>query len=213
MSIVDGVGYLASVLVLLTFCMGTMVRLRTIAVCSNVAFVTYGLSAQVYPVVALHVILLPLNLVLLARMVSVLREAKLAAATDLSPAWLEPFMHTKRLNAGEVLFHKGDHADSLYVIASGVIELPEIDHQLSSGELFGEIGLFTLNRRRTQTAVAKTDVRLMWMSANEVKRLCERNPGLALYFLRLTATRLTANVDRAEKAYEQGSMNGVGQLS
>jgi CRP/FNR family cyclic AMP-dependent transcriptional regulator len=199
MTLIDAVGYLASVLVLLTFCMSTMLRLRAVAICSNLAFVAYGLGEEVYPVLILHLILLPLNVWLLMQMALLLRKAKLAAATDLSPAWLRPFMRSKRFKAGETIFRKGDFADSLYMIASGLIRLPEIDQRLSAGELFGEVGLFSVERRRTQTAVAATDVELLWISGGQLKTLCERNPGLSLYFLRLTATRMTANASRTSQ--------------
>ena len=197
MTLIDGIGYLASALVLLTFCMSTMLSLRAVAMCSNLAFVGYGLGAGVYPVLILHMILLPLNAMLLVQMIVLLRKAKLAAATDLSPAWLQPFMRPKRFKAGETVFRKGDFADSLYMIVSGEVRLPEIDQRLSAGELFGEVGLFSVERRRTQTAVAATDVASLWISGGELKKLCERNPGLSLYFLRLTATRMTANAARS----------------
>lgn len=199
MTLIDGVGYLASALVLLTFCMSTMLSLRAVAIGSNLAFVVYGLSAEIYPVLALHLILLPLNVWLLVRMALLLRKAKFAAATDLSPAWLQPFMRGKRFKAGETIFRKGDFADCLYMIVSGEVRLPEIDARLSPGELLGEIGLFSLERQRTQTALAVTDVDSLWISGGELKKLCERNPGLSLYFLRLTATRMTANAARAAK--------------
>jgi hypothetical protein len=40
----DAVGYVASVLVFSAFCMKDMIPLRLVAVCSNVAFLTYGLG-------------------------------------------------------------------------------------------------------------------------------------------------------------------------
>jgi CRP/FNR family cyclic AMP-dependent transcriptional regulator len=199
MELIDCVGYLASGLVLLTFSMRTMLRLRAVAICSNIAFVAYGLGAGIYPVLLLHLALLPVNLWLLLRMTALLKKANRAAATDLSPAWLQPFMHTRRVAAGNIIFRKGDHADSLYMIASGSVRLPEIDHLLAPGDLFGEIGLFSVDRRRTQSAFAETDADLLWISGSEVQKLCERNPGLSLYFLRLTATRMTANAARVEK--------------
>jgi CRP/FNR family cyclic AMP-dependent transcriptional regulator len=193
---IDGVGYLASALVLLTFCMGTMLNLRAIAIFSNLAFIGYGLGAGIYPVLILHVILLPLNTMLLIQMVVLLRKARLAAATDLSPSWLQPFMRAKQFKAGETIFRKGDYADSLYMIVSGDVMIPEIDRRLSLGELFGEIGLFSIERHRTASAVAVTDVDSLWISGGDLKKLCERNPGLSLYFLRLTATRMTENAAR-----------------
>jgi len=199
MTLIDGLGYLASALVLITFCMGTMLWLRGVAICSNLAFIGYGVGAGLYPVLTLHLVLLPLNAWILVKMALLLRKANLAAATDLSPAWLQPFMRAKRFKAGEAIFQKGDYADSLYMIVSGAIKLPEIDQGLSVGELFGEVGLFSVERRRTQTAIAATDVELLWISGGELKKLCERNPGLSLYFLRLTATRMTANAARTSR--------------
>lgn len=196
MTLIDGVGYLASALVLLTFCMSTMISLRAVAICSNLAFISYGLGAGIHPVLILHIILLPLNLLLLVQMVQLLRKAKLAAATDLSPGWLQPFMRAKHFKAGETIFKRGEHADLLYMIVSGEVRLPEIDQRLSAGDLFGEIGLFSVERRRTQTALAATDVDLLWISDGALKKLCERNPGLSLYFLRLTATRMSQNSAR-----------------
>jgi len=57
----DAVGYLASGLVFATFCMKGMISLRLVAVCSNVAFINYGLGLDLVPVWLLHAILLPLN--------------------------------------------------------------------------------------------------------------------------------------------------------
>jgi CRP/FNR family transcriptional regulator, cyclic AMP receptor protein len=208
MHLIDIVGYLASTLVLLTFCMGTMFKLRAVAICSNLAFVVYGFSAQVYPVFLLHLILLPINVVLLSRMTSLVREANRAASTDLSPSWLQPFMHRMRFNTGDVIFRKGDDADALYLVESGSVELPEINHRLSSGELFGEIGLFSVERRRTQSAVAAADTDLLWMSGKDLEKLCERNPGLSLYFLRLTVARMTANAARAEQQLARTATSG-----
>ncbi|MBN8989857.1 MAG: cyclic nucleotide-binding domain-containing protein [Rhizobiales bacterium] len=213
MTWIDSIGYLASALVLLTFCMSTMLSLRAVAMCSNLAFICYGLSEEIYPVLVLHVILLPVNAILLLRMVRLLRRAKLAAATDLSPDWLQPFMRAKQYKAGETIFRKGEHADTLYMIVSGSVWLPEIDRRLSSGDLFGEIGLFSVGRRRTQTALAATEVDLLWISDGALKRLCERNPGLSLYFLRLTATRLTENaarLDRGEDGLAEALRRKVG---
>ena len=55
------IGYLASALVLCTFLTRTMMPLRIIAIGSNVAFITYGTLLHLYPVLVLHVILLPIN--------------------------------------------------------------------------------------------------------------------------------------------------------
>jgi ABC-type glycerol-3-phosphate transport system permease component len=63
MTITDGMGYVAASLVLAAFCAKRMVSLRALAISSNVAFITYGLAARLWPIVMLHVIMLPLNVV------------------------------------------------------------------------------------------------------------------------------------------------------
>lgn len=63
----DIMGYVASALVLATFCMKSMRSLRLIAVMSNIAFITYAASTDMRPILILHSILLPVNIVRLAQ--------------------------------------------------------------------------------------------------------------------------------------------------
>jgi len=193
MNWIEAAGYLASALVLATFCMKTMIPLRCAAVCSNVAFIVYGFYDHLYPVLVLHAILLPLNVWRAVQMLRLIKRVEAASKGDLSTGWLKPFMKDARLKAGEVLFSKGDHADRLYMIISGDIHLEQIDLTLREGELFGEIGLFSADRQRTQTARALTDVHLLWLSEGELAQICYQNPGIAFYFLKLTTNRLLAN--------------------
>lgn len=57
----NAVGYLASVLVFAAFCMNDIVPLRVVSVCSNIAFLIYGLELGLIPVWLLHAVLLPIN--------------------------------------------------------------------------------------------------------------------------------------------------------
>jgi CRP/FNR family cyclic AMP-dependent transcriptional regulator len=61
MNIVDAIGYLAAALVLATFCMRDMRRLRWLAIASNLAFIAYAVLADLAPVLVLHLLLLPVN--------------------------------------------------------------------------------------------------------------------------------------------------------
>lgn len=70
----DGVGYLAALLVLATFCMRDMVALRAVAIASNLAFIAYGASTGLGPVLLLHLVLLPVNV---QRLRESLRERQL----------------------------------------------------------------------------------------------------------------------------------------
>ena len=57
----NAVGYVASVLVFAAFCMNDMIPLRLVSVCSNIAFLIYGLALGLMPVWLLHAVLLPIN--------------------------------------------------------------------------------------------------------------------------------------------------------
>jgi hypothetical protein len=61
MNLVEYLGWLACGLVMLAFIMTAMVPLRIAALCGNLAFIAYGYLLGLEPVLALHVILLPIN--------------------------------------------------------------------------------------------------------------------------------------------------------
>jgi hypothetical protein len=63
----DWLGWLAAGLVLATFCMRGMAALRLTAIASNLAFMAYGASSGIAPVLTLHALLLPLNLLRLCQ--------------------------------------------------------------------------------------------------------------------------------------------------
>lgn len=58
----DTFGWLASSLTLVTFMCADMRRLRCAALGANAAFIAYGALAQLWPVLALHLLLVPVNL-------------------------------------------------------------------------------------------------------------------------------------------------------
>jgi hypothetical protein len=57
----EWVGYAASALVFLAFTMKDIVMVRMVALCSNFAFLTYGIGLHLFPVAALHLALIPVN--------------------------------------------------------------------------------------------------------------------------------------------------------
>ena len=65
----DVLGFFGAGLVLATFCMKQLVPLRALAITSNVAFALYGYCLGIEPVLVLHLILLPVNIM---RLVEVL---------------------------------------------------------------------------------------------------------------------------------------------
>ena len=68
LSLIDVLGFVAALSVLASFCMTTILALRSFALLSNVLFLVYGLLSQVYPVFFLHLVLLPVNIAKLRRL-------------------------------------------------------------------------------------------------------------------------------------------------
>jgi CRP/FNR family transcriptional regulator, cyclic AMP receptor protein len=66
MQLTDVIGCIASLLVLLTFCMRDMTSLRIVALLSNFAFLLYGIGLHLPPIIALHGVLIPINVFRLA---------------------------------------------------------------------------------------------------------------------------------------------------
>jgi hypothetical protein len=75
----DLIGYLAAALVLAAFCMREMVPLRIAALCSNLAFIAYGLGLDLAPVWLLHALLLPTNC---CRLLEALRSHRTALSSS-----------------------------------------------------------------------------------------------------------------------------------
>jgi hypothetical protein len=72
----DLAGYIASTMVLLTFMTKDMRLLRILGIFSNIAFISYGVLAWLPPVLCLHLLLLPVNVL---RLRSLLTEEGLPA--------------------------------------------------------------------------------------------------------------------------------------
>lgn len=121
----ETLGYLAALAVLAAFCMKTMQPLQITGLVSNVLFALYGFYAGLYPVLALHIIPFPVNLLRLVQFQRLTRQVKAAAATDLSMTSLLHLMHRRKVWAGETVFRKGDIADHLYYVSTGEVSISE----------------------------------------------------------------------------------------
>jgi CRP-like cAMP-binding protein len=187
-------GYVASGLVFLTFYMRTMIPLRVVGILSNVAFMTYGLAGQVYPVLVLHAILLPMNCVRLVQMRALIKKVRDAAHSDeLSMEWLVPFMRRRSAAQGAILFRRGDPAEELFVVLGGSIRLVDVGVTVGPGAVLGEIGIFAPSHQRMDTAICETDVELAVIDNDKVLELYHQNPKLGMYLIRLVVKRLLDN--------------------
>jgi CRP/FNR family cyclic AMP-dependent transcriptional regulator len=202
-TLADAAGYIAATLVFMTFWMKTMVPLRLAGLGSNVFFIAYGALSIAYPVLILHVCLLPLNLWRLREMLQLTKRVEEAAGGDLNMAWIKPFTSTRWMIAGDILFRKGDTADRLFIVVSGRCRLYGSGIEVPPGGVVGELALLAPDKTRTQSLKCEADGELVEISYAQIKQLHFQNPKFGFYFLELTSRRLFDNIKRLEGEVEQ----------
>jgi hypothetical protein len=191
---------IAGALIVVSSFVRTMIPLRWLAVASNVGFVVYGSLHPAILILLLHATLLPINIYRAREMVRLTRRVRAATrASDLSGIWLKPYMKTRALKAGAVLFRKGDLADHLYFLAEGKIEFVEIGTTMDPGRIFGEIAFFAPDRKRTLTARAAEACKVLTIDQHTLEQLYFQNPAFGFRLIGLVAGRLSADVHRLEE--------------
>ena len=200
MSVPEMFGYLAAVLVFTTFYMKTMVPLRIVAICSNIAGISYGLLLHLPPLFLLHGVMLPLNGWRLLQMRRLIRQVQDATKGEISIHALIPFMTKRTFTAGTVLFRQGEYSGEMFYIVEGSILLEELDISLAKGELFGEVSMFSPSKQRTATAICQTDVQLLSMTEATVMQIFFQNPKFGFYIVRLITRRLLENASQSRRA-------------
>lgn len=94
-------------------------------------------------------------------------------------------MHEIRLRENEVLFHKGDAADAMYVVLHGRLlvlddaakEKPIVLNILEKGNIVGEMALLC-GGMRSADVVATSECRLLRLSKKDLLRLTQKAGGL-----------------------------------
>jgi hypothetical protein len=190
------VGYVASALVLCTFLTRTMMPLRFVALASNVAFISYGALLHLYPVLVLHVILLPVNAWRLREIFQLAKNVEETTQDD-SKVFNALVRFAKRMTVsrGEVVIRKGDPSDALYLVLEGKLWVEEAEAEVGPGSFVGEMGVLSRTHRRTATVDARTDCVLGRVSAADFQRVYFANPSLGLSLIRMIIDRLTREVE------------------
>jgi len=103
----------------------------------------------------------------------------------------------RRVEAGQLLFRRGELGTTMFVIARGVVDLDFGDDlvgkRLGPSEFFGELALLIGDHVRSADAVAASDGLLIELRHEEFQRLVDRDPGLVSYFLRRAILRVVLN--------------------
>ena len=196
-------GYLAAACTVATYSMKLIIPLRVMGIVTNLMFAVYAYMTSDTPSLLLQFVVLPINFYRLHEMFELTRKIRRASAGDLSIDWLKPYMSKRFVRKGEVLFRKGDSADMMFCILTGVFRLAELGIDIRSGAIVGELGMLAPDNRRTQTLVCLEDGDLLQITYFHIQELYFQNPQFGFYLLRLTTQRLFQNIASLEAEVSQ----------
>jgi CRP-like cAMP-binding protein len=195
----------ASVFVVATTTMRTMIPLRVFAILTNIILIATAIPMHNYLVILLQALVLVLNSYRLHQMLQLVRDVKRSVNSDLSMDWLKPFMTERKCSAGEILFYKDEKADDMLYIVSGRFRLVESGIELPVGAIVGELGMLSPQKARTQSLECIEEGLILSVSYNKVEELYVQNPAFGFYFLRLASARLFQNIGTLEQRLAQAS--------
>jgi hypothetical protein len=189
----------ASVFVVATISMRTMIPLRIFGILTNLVLIVTAFPAHNYLVILVQTVVLVLNSYRLHQMLQLVRDVRKSVNSDLSMEWLKPFMTERKCAAGEVLFYKDEKAEDMLYIVSGRFRLVESGIEFPVGAIVGELGMLSPSNKRTQTLECVEAGLILSVSYSKVEELYVQNPAFGFYFLRLTSARLFQNIESLEQ--------------
>jgi hypothetical protein len=191
-------GLAALLLLLASAAMQTIIWLRVLAIVANLLIVLCGLVLQDYVVAILGVLILAVNawrLVEMRRLVAATRDATAGSGAPITIDWLLPYMEPLALPRDTVVFHKDAASDAMYFISHGRVRFEELGIEMGKGALFGEIGVFSHDKRRTATAKVVEDSSILRISAAKVRELYYQNPDFGFFIVGLITRRLMEDAE------------------
>src|SRR5258707_8070745 len=193
----------ASIFVVATTTMRTMIPLRVFGILANVVLFATAIPIHNYLVMVVQAAMFLVNSYRLHQMLQLVRDVKKSVNSDLSMEWLKPFMTERNCAAGEVLFYKDEKAEDMLYIVSGRFQLVESGIELPVGAIVGELGMLSPSNARTQTLECIEAGAVLSVSYTQVEELYVQNPAFGFYFLRLSSARLFENIAKLEQRLEQ----------
>jgi CRP/FNR family cyclic AMP-dependent transcriptional regulator len=191
LSLIEVIGWLASILTVASYSVSTMLPLRTLAISSSICFALYSFSNQLWPLLVMELILLPINMYRFWEVLSLRRKVGRASAAQLMDfALIKTYGKRLIFDQGSVVFKKGDKADNLYFIAAGRILIEELGIELSDGEIFGEIAFFTHSQSRMASARCVSAAEVYALSEKQLMRLQFEDPSFGMAIMRTITQRL-----------------------
>jgi len=114
---------------------------------------------------------------------------------DLKP--LRGIAREQQFSTGSQIFKEGDQGDGVYLVRTGLVEISglladaarHVFSQIGPGEIFGEMAVLE-NKPRSACAIAKFDSTVYFVPREEILRLVEKSPAMAMALLREISNRL-----------------------
>ncbi|WP_306115573.1 MULTISPECIES: Crp/Fnr family transcriptional regulator [unclassified Roseovarius] len=198
---IEAVGWLAVLFKLATLSMNSMIWLRVLVILSSVCFIIYSALFQIWPLLAIEVVLLCVNAYRLYELIA-LRRLVTHMTDDSEADFSAAMAYGKRrdIQAGDVLFEKGDPVDSLYYLAEGLVEIEGQDVTVPAGNIFGEMAFFNSSAVRMATVRCVEDTVVYEVNEKRFARLQYEDPKFAMSVMRLVTKRLVANAAHTQEA-------------
>jgi len=98
----------------------------------------------------------------------------------------------RSFTAGEKIFSKGDHADAMFVVIEGAVDIVYNGHlidTIESGDVLGEMGLIEKSDRSAD-ALAYSDCKLVPINEQYFTYLVQQTPYFALQVMQILSRRL-----------------------
>lgn len=187
------IGYIAAFATFLTFYMKTMLTLRLFGLASNLAFITYAIGFDAYPILILHTILFPLNIYRLYQVNKLAKDVKKFSTDEFSVEWIIPYAQKRQFKKDEIIFRKGDLADNIYFLLRGKILIVELNKVIEAGVLFGEMSIFSKTKQRMFTLQCDTDIVAYQISEDNLYKLYYQNPAIGFYLTKIILNRMIQN--------------------
>lgn len=199
--VIEAVGWLAAVLKMATFSMNSMIPLRLLAMASSVCFLIYSGVFQLWPLLAVELILLSINAYRLYEIIA-LRRLVTHMTDESEPDFSAAMAYGKKrvIQAGNVIFKKGDPVDSLYYLAEGRVEIEDQNVTVAAGNIFGEMAFFNKSAVRSATVRCPEDTVVYELDEKRFTRLQYEDPEFAMAVMRTVTRRLVANAAQTQRA-------------
>ncbi|ULO06194.1 Crp/Fnr family transcriptional regulator [Paenibacillus sp. 19GGS1-52] len=129
-----------------------------------------------------------------------------ASLSDEDLAKVSAMIKHKKFSKGQALILEEQPSDTLYIIQQGQVKLLKITpqgkdqilHILSTGDFFGELNIFNSDELSNFSAYALKNTDICMLTKDDMERLIQENPDIALKLLKTITKRLAHTENLAQ---------------